>query len=285
MIVFWNIHFDGLAFAALPGAATTINLNELRALLHCLDNALVAAYPTDALNVKYFINSCGVGRQSVEAIATPPTNTAGRELDLASFEQLVLVEKIFSIFSTYIRCEIFDLYSFKRDRPMAPFPTIFRFCFSVADLLSFQPVYIETTTAGRQVEAPFEPYLPSTISHSAPVPAPTVLPALPVDPPSSSPVGLTPAADTVDSTANRKRKYNYPTVSELLECESQSSRVVRNRDRTMRPLLHLRQVELLDSLSDEVRKSVSVYKLLPEINEARATRQKPPLKSVYDNVD
>jgi hypothetical protein len=228
IIVLWNIHFDGINFFRM-GGPDPADASQLRSLIHHLHETLTRRRTDTA--VKYFLNTCGVGRETVEAIAQPP-DLPHLHLDITSFESVVLVDRLFSILMAYLRCEVFDLFGFKgKNNTLASFSTVFKRCFSEMDIRQFQPICAETINKKLAIWAPADCFfLPmDSLSRDAPSGIPITLkrprPTAQPSPPSPS-LNLRTAGSSISSSSSSSDSVIEEDSSEaasILESQADSA--------------------------------------------------------------
>lgn len=318
IIVSFNIHFDGLAHFVLPKPGSSIDCGTLRSYLHLLDQTLIVSRSHPPY-VKYFLNTCGMGREALETIATPP-QPSFRPLDIASFELLLPVDRVLSNYSQHLEFELFNLFGFKGKTPLAPFQTVFRDCFARTDRLQTHPVYCEPSVTNQKVlvRATFEPLLRATppsssvssasLASSVPIsltsssqfslnchsgffsPLPPLIGEFPPSPPrfpfaaddsfSDVPVPV-PSSPVPSPPPAKKPRTRGKTVEQMQQLLLSSSKDP-HRYRYRIALDHLVAAGVLTSRFAAEHSSTSVFLFLPEVNKSRASRSLPPLASLYD---
>lgn len=297
VVVFFNVHFDGIAFFRIGQTGRMADASTLRTLFHKLYDALCFP-PRPSPTAKFFLNTCGVGRATVRTIAQP-SDLPDLRIDIASFEELLLVERVYSNYSLYLSNEVFNFNSFKgRGGPasLASFATVFKRCFAQTDLEQLMPTFCEFINGQphvwsfgdyqREVE-----YL-STVHSSSP-PVPPILPsrslrlancgeALPPPlpfPPISWSVGSTePSVDQTESLtcgsseerAKTATKRAPVTVAVLLEREKQ--RGSSHKDRSVLALKVLRETGIVTDSTPPATLSATLQSLLAQINAERAKK-------------
>jgi hypothetical protein len=323
ILVFWNIHFDGLNLFRMGGPEVA-DASLLRSLIHRLHMAVTQqrSLPgrSTAPAVKYFLNTCGVGRETVESIAQPP-DLPNIRLDITSFEAVIPVERVFSVYTAYLRCEVFNLFGFKgRSNALAPFSTVFRKCFAEMDILHHLPICAETINGQMTIWAPAdafrgiddlprdgflgdarslkrklpeEPeqpsYLSPPLSFRATASTPASLPASssPGSSSSSSSVGDLESKDesSVAAPPAKRPKKRHSARLTLGQVQAQANEVGNpHRSRARIALQNLRQAVILPHPEGQPSpdSSFPIASFLEEVNAYRESNNLPLLRSIYD---